>query len=447
MSSTTQEPSPETGDAPGLPARRLAAVVIDEVLRARVALDETLERLLPASGLDAADAALARAIAITAFRRLGTIRQALDERLDRGSPRHSGLFEPILTAAAAQILFLDVPDHAAVDLAIRQLHEDPRSARYTALGNALLRRLARERETVLREAQADPFRDVPEWLADSWSSAYGDEAARAIALSHREEPPLDISVQSDAAGWAEKLDGILLPTGSVRLRGRQSITALPGFSEGQWWVQDAAAALPVRLISPAPGERIADLCAAPGGKTAQLAAAGAQVTALDRSAPRLKRLKANLDRLGLEARIVTADAATWTDEPFDAVLLDAPCSATGTIRRHPDVAWTKTEEDRDRLGALQARLLDAAAALVAPGGRLVYCTCSLEPQEGESQVEAFLERHPQFRRSPVSAHEIGDLAAGIDAHGDLRTLPHQLPGETPRLSGWAGFYASRLIRL
>lgn len=434
-------------DAPGLPARRLAASVIDEVLRARVSLDETLERLLPAAGLEPADAALARAIAITAFRRLGTIQHAIDERLDRGSPRNSGPFEPILTAAAAQILFLDVPDHAAVDIAIRQLHEDPRSARYVALGNALLRRLAREREAVLAEAQADPFRDVPEWLAESWSAAYGEEAARAIALSHREEPPLDISVKADAAGWAQKLDGVLLPTGSIRLRSRQSITDLPGFADGAWWVQDAAAALPVRLIAPAPGERIADICAAPGGKTAQLAAAGASVTALDRSAPRLKRLKANLARLGLEAEIVTADATTWKAEPFDAVLLDAPCSATGTIRRHPDVAWTKSEEDRDRLGALQARLLDGAAALVKPGGRLVYCTCSLEPQEGEAQVEAFLARHPQFHRSPVSAHEIGDLAVAIDARGDIRTLPPQLPGETPRLSGWAGFYASRLIRL
>lgn len=438
---------PAPSDAPGLPARRLVASVIDEVLRAKVSLDETLERLLPAAKLEPADAALARAIAITAFRRLGTIQHAIDARLERGSPRNSGPFEPVLTAAAAQILFLDVPDHAAVDIAIRQLHEDPRSSRYVALGNALLRRLARERDAVLAEAAADPLRDVPEWLAESWSATYGPEAAAAIALSHRQEPPLDLSVKSDAATWAEKLDGVLLPTGSIRLRSRQSIADLPGFTEGAWWVQDAAAALPVRLIAPAPGERIVDLCAAPGGKTAQIAAAGASATALDRSAPRLKRLKANLARLGLEAEIVTADATRWQAEPFDAVLLDAPCSATGTIRRHPDVAWTKSPDDRDRLGALQARLLDAAAALTKPGGRLVYCTCSLEPQEGEAQVETFLERHPQFRRSPVSAHEIGDLAAAIDARGDVRTLPHQLPGETPRLSGWAGFYASRLIRL
>ncbi|KQU52873.1 MFS transporter [Bosea sp. Leaf344] len=429
-----------------MPARRLATRLIDEVLKARLALDETFERVAPEYRLDAADAGLARAIAITAFRRLGTIQYAMNQRLERGSPRNSGLFEPILVAAAAQILFLDVPDHAAVDLAIRQLHEDPKAARYVSLGNALLRRLARERDAVLAEA-ADPFLDTPDWLADSWRDEHGESVAAAIALSHRDEPPLDLSVKQEPELWAARLDGLLLPTGSVRLRERESITSLPGFAEGAWWVQDAAAALPVRLLAPRPGERIADLCAAPGGKTAQIAASGADVTAVDRSGPRLRRLRANLERLGLAADIVTADAASWQAEPFDAVLLDAPCSATGTIRRHPDVAWTKLPEDRDKLVALQARLLDAAARLTRPGGRLVYCTCSLEREEGEAQIEAFLGRHPEFRRQPVTQDEIGGLAEAIDPQGDLRTLPHQLRFESPRLSGWAGFYASRLIRL
>ena len=432
--------------APGLPARKLAAVLIDEVLKARLALDETFERLAPEYKLDAADAGLARAIAITAFRRLGTIQHAINARLERGSPRNSGLFEPIIVAAAAQILFLDVPDHAAVDLAIRHLHEDKRSARYVSLGNALLRRLAREREAILAEA-LDPFIDTPEWLAEGWIEAYGAETAAAIAESHREEPPLDITVKADAEAWGEKLDGVVLPTGSIRLREREAITSLPGFAEGAWWVQDAAAALPVRLLAPKAGERIADLCAAPGGKTAQLAAAGAVVTAVDRSGPRLRRLRANLERLGLTAEVVAKDAAAWEAEPFDAILLDAPCSATGTIRRHPDVAWTKSEGDRDKLCQLQARLLEAAARLTRPGGRLVYCTCSLEPQEGEMQIEAFLAANPDFRRAPIEAGEIGGVTAAIDEHGDLRTLPQQLPGGTPRLSGWAGFYASRLIRL
>jgi 16S rRNA (cytosine967-C5)-methyltransferase len=432
-------------DVPGLAARRLAAALIDEVLRAGTALDETFERMAQAAGLEPADAGLARAIAIVAFRRLGTIRNVIDARLERGSPRKSGPFEPIMVAAAAQLLFLDVPDHAAVDLAIRQLHEDARSSRYTSLANAVLRRLAREREAIL--AELDPLTDTPDWLRESWTQTYGPDVAMAIAAAHAQEPPLDLTVKSDPAGWAGKLDGIVLPTGSVRLRGREAVTGLPGFAEGQWWVQDAAAALPAHLLKVRPGERVADLCAAPGGKTVQLAQAGAQVVAVDRSGPRLRRLKANLERLGLSAEVVTADAAAFEAEPFDAVLLDAPCSATGTIRRHPDVAWTKQPEDVVKLAALQARLLDQAARLTKPGGRLIYCTCSLEPAEGEAQVEAFLFRNAGFARDPIRPVEIGGQAEALTAQGELRTLPHQLTGETPRLSGWAGFYACRLIRL
>lgn len=431
-------------DAPGLAARRLATTLIDEVLRAGTALDETFERMAQAVGLEPADAGLARAIATVAFRRLGTIRQAVGARLERGSPRKSGPFEPIMVAAAAQLLFLDVPDHAAVDLAIRQLHEDARSSRYASLGNAVLRRLAREREAIL--AELDPLTDTPDWLRESWMQTYGPEIAKAIAAAHAEEPPLDLTVKSDPAGWAARLDGIVLPTGSVRLRGRETVTGLPGFTEGEWWVQDAAAALPARLLNVQPGERIADLCAAPGGKTVQLAQSGAEVVAVDRSGPRLRRLKANLDRLGLSAEVVTADVATFEAEPFDGVLLDAPCSATGTIRRHPDVAWAKQPEDVAKLAALQTRLLDQAARLTKPGGRLIYCTCSLERTEGEAQIEEFLARNDGFARDPIKPEEIGGQAEALTALGELRTLPHQLAGETPRLSGWAGFYACRLIR-
>lgn len=431
-------------DAPGLAARRLAAALIDEVLRAGTALDETFERMAATAGLEPADAGLARAIATVAFRRLGTIRRVIDARLERGSPRKSGPFEPIMVAAAAQLLFLDVPDHAAVDLAIRQLHEDARSARYTSLANAVLRRLAREREAIL--AELDPLTDTPDWMRESWTQTYGPDVAMAIAAAHAEEPPLDLTVKSDAVGWAGKLDGIVLPTGSVRLRAREAVTGLPGFTEGEWWVQDAAAALPAQLLNVRPGERVADLCAAPGGKTVQLAQAGGQVVAVDRSGPRLRRLKANLERLGLSAEIVTADVTAFEAEPFDAVLLDAPCSATGTIRRHPDVAWTKRPEDVDKLAALQARLLDQAARLTKPGGRLIYCTCSLERAEGEAQIEAFLARNDGFARDPIKPEEIGGRAEALTAEGELRTLPHQLAGETPRLSGWAGFYACRLIR-
>ena len=244
------------------------------MLKARLALDETFERVAPAFKLDAADAGLARAIAITAFRRLGTIQYAMNQRLDRGSPRNSGLFEPILVAAAAQILFLDVPDHAAVDLAIRQLHEDPRAARYVSLGNALLRRLARERDAVLAEA-ADPFLDTPDWLADSWRDAYGETVAAPIALSHREEPPLDITVKQDPEHWAEQAGRA---AAADRLdppaRTRQHHRACPASPRAPGGCRTPRPRCPSRLLAPQPGERVADLCAAPGGKTAQIAALG-----------------------------------------------------------------------------------------------------------------------------------------------------------------------------
>ena len=213
-----------------------------------------------------------------------------------------------------------------------------------------------------------------------------------------------------------------------------------------WWVQDAAAALPARLLGDVRSKAVADLCAAPGGKTAQLAAAGAHVTAVDRSLPRLNRLRDNLARLGLQANVVRADATLWESEPFDAILLDAPCLATGTIRRHPDIPWLKSEADLPKLSSLQSRLLDRAAALLKPGGTLIYCTCSLEPQEGEQAVTALLERNADLRRRPIVADEVGGLADVLTPDGDLRTLPCHLPDPDPRMAGLDGFYAARIVR-
>ena len=434
-------------DAPGLAARRLAAAAVVETLRRRRALDETLDRMLEgpeAASLPERDRGLVRAIAMTTIRRCGTIREALDARLPEGLPAKAGEIEGILLTGAAQLLFMDVPDHAAVDLAVRAARLDPRGFPYAGLVNAVLRRIGREKEAVL--AQNDPFRDAPDWLAERWVAAYGRDKAERIAEAHRREAPVDLTVKGDAVAAAATLDAFTLPTGSLRLRDRTPVSALPGFEAGEWWVQDAAAALPARLLAPLPGERVLDLCAAPGGKTAQLAAAGAEVTAVDRSAQRLKTLEANLLRLRLTARVVAADALSFDESGFDAVLLDAPCSATGTLRRHPDVAWTKSPADVAKLADLQRRLLDKAATMVRPGGRLVYCTCSLEPEEGEAQIAAFLAGHADFARIPVVAEEIGGLEEAITPEGDLRTLPFMMPSEEDRSSGLDGFFVARLRR-
>jgi 16S rRNA (cytosine967-C5)-methyltransferase len=432
---------------PGMTARVAAARAVAEAVTHARPLDERFaaDLSLRGAGVDPRDAALARSIATVALRRLGTIRKALAERLDKGMPKRSGMLEWTLVVGAAQILFLDAPDHAAVDLAVRAARSDAASTPFAGLANALLRGIAREREAIL--AASDPLDDdTPPWLAVRWRAAYGEATARAIAAAHRAEPTLDISVKSDAASWAERLGGLVLPTGSVRLDSHQAVVDLEGYRQGEWWVQDAAAALPARLLKARAGMRVVDLCAAPGGKAMELAAAGASVTTIDRSAERLKMLAANFERLKLHSEIVVADALNYDAPRFDAVLLDAPCTATGTIRRHPDVAWIKRPGDLAQLVRLQAQLLDKAIALSKRGGLIVYCACSLEPEEGEAQINALLRRNPDVRRAPVEAGEIGGLAECLSPSGDLRTLPCHLWGDDPRRSGLDGFFAARLMR-
>ena len=432
------------GDAPGLAVRRIAAEIVDGVLRRRRGLDEMLESSRDLAGLEDRDRALARALVGVVLRRLGTLRHLLGLFLDRGVP-DAPRVESALLLGAAQILFLDVPDHAAVDLSVRLVQAERHAARFAGLVNAVLRRIAREGATQLASLDTHVL-DTPEWLFARWTERYGAATARAIAAAHAQEPALDLTVKSDPEGWAAKLGGRVLPTGTVRLVAHGAVTALPGFAEGAWWVQDAAAALPARLFGDLRGLHIADLCAAPGGKTAQLVAAGAQVTAIDRAPARLKRLQDNLARLSLQAEVICADVADWTAEPFDAVLLDAPCSSTGTIRRHPDVAWLKRPEDVTALAAAQRRLIERAAALTKPGGTLLYCTCSLEPEENEAVIAELLGREPGLRRKPITAVELSGLGEFISAEGDLRTLPCQWPDSDPRFAGLDGFYAARLVK-
>ncbi|MBI5322633.1 RsmB/NOP family class I SAM-dependent RNA methyltransferase [Bradyrhizobium sp.] len=437
-------------EVPGLAARRIAADILDGVLHRHRTLDDQLEGAGAHPGLKALsdrDRALMRRLVATILRRLGTLGHLLSRLLDRGVPTDAPRAQSALLIGAAQILWMDVPDHAAVDLSVRLVQSDRRAARYAGLVNAVLRRCAREGTAIVEDVKSQAL-DLPPWLFARWTAHYGESTARAMAAALSHEPSLDLTLKSDASQWATRLHGEVLPTGTVRTLLHGSVTMLPGFSEGQWWVQDAAAALPARLFGDIGGKKIADLCAAPGGKTAQLAYAGARVTAVDRSPARMTRLRDNLARLSLEAETVVADAVEWQApaESFDGILVDAPCTSTGTIRRHPDVAWLRQETDIAPLSALQKRLLQKAVALLRPGGTLVYCTCSLEPEEGEAAISALLAAGTGLRRAPVATAEVAGLAEIVTPDGDLRTLPCHLPHTDPRLAGLDGFYAARLVK-
>jgi len=438
---------------PGFASRWAAANLLDAVLRRNRPLDEQLDDRHASASLRQLcerDRALARRIVATVLRRLGTLRRLISDLLDRGLPKDGPQVESALLIGAAQLLFLDVPHHAAVDLSVRLVQGDRRHARYAGLVNAVMRRIAHA--GTQRLAALEPLHlDTPNWLFTRWVKAYGEDTARAIAHVHSLEPPLDITVKSDPDQWAQRLGGRRLPTGSVRLAAHGPISALPGYAEGSWWIQDAAAALPARLFGDLRGCSVADLCAAPGGKTAQLAAGGAIVTAIDRSASRMARLRENLSRTGLQAITVVANAEDWKPDPqnatFDAVLVDAPCTSTGTVRRHPDIPWRKSPGDIAALSSLQRRLLSHAIDLTRPGGTIVYCTCSLEPEEGEEIIAAAIEQDPRVRRKPITRAELSGVEEFITPRGELRTLPCHWPDPDPRMCGLDGFFSARLERV
>lgn len=390
----------------------LGAVIEDRRLLAEVTADPNG----PLAPLEAADRARAQRLALATLRNI--------QRADRLLGPHLRRMPPVAVMNVLRLALVEVhaegtPPHGAVNAAIGLLRRDKTTGRYAGLANAVLRKAS-----AAEGWDKLPPQSLPNWLRKPLIAAWGKAAVMAIEGVHARPAPLDLTPKdaSAAAALAEVLGADLLPTGSLRLARPGQISALPGFDAGDWWVQDAAAALPARLLAPAPGDRVADLCAAPGGKTLQLASMGAQVEAVDISATRMKRVTENLARCGLNARIHVADALTWTPEaPLDAVLLDAPCSATGTIRRHPDLPFVKDGTELTSLTELQSRLVDRALDILKPGGRLVFCTCSLLPEEGEAQVAAALARHPGLTILPAEAEGIMPEWRGDE--GGLRIRP------------------------
>jgi 16S rRNA (cytosine967-C5)-methyltransferase len=451
-------PSPPTRPAPGRGARRpsarsIALDVLSAVLDRRRPLEETLAAHSGFAGLEGRDRGFARLLLATTLRRLGQIDALIGHCLARPLPRAALNAQHILRLGVAQLLFLGTPPHAAVSASV-DLADQAKLTAHKKLINAVLRRLSQE-GAALRDAQDAARLNTPAWLWQSWSAAYGETATRAIATQHLLEPPLDMSLKPDLdpAVWAERLSASPLPNGTLRRTAQAGglVSELPGFDDGHWWIQDAAASLPARVLIDTLDERfdgsagrsVIDLCAAPGGKTAQLAAVAAAVTAVEASASRLARLRDNLIRLRLAADTINADATEWRPAgPVDAVLLDAPCSATGTIRRHPDIAWTKRAADAPKLTSLQGRLLANAIAMVKPGGVLVYAVCSLQPEEGPARIAALLNGGTPVCRLPLAAHHGAGLPVEITAEGDLRSLPCHMA----EAGGMDGFYIARLVR-
>lgn len=425
--------------APGLAARRAAGALVDGVLADRRPLSEQTGTEGPLGRLAPEDRARAQALATRALRHLDRIDSVLAGFIHRKPPSHA---RTALRLAAAELLAEGAPAHAAVDGAVRLVRGHPRGRHVAGLVNAVARRIATEGPA---RWDAAPEAGSPDWIAGPVAAAWGAEAARAIAAAHRRDaPPVDVTPRDPSDDTlARDLGAARLPTGSLRLPPRVRVSGLPGYAEGRWWVQDAAAALPARLVGAGPGERVLDLCAAPGGKTLQLAAAGARVTALDVSDKRLGRLRENLARTGLAAEIVVADALDWTPaEAFDAVLVDAPCTATGTLRRHPDLPYLRGAEDVPALVELQKRLLERVWGWVRPGGKLVFCTCSILPAEGEEQARAFLAAHAEAQPVRPDATALGIEPDWIDSEGGLRLRPDYWPER----GGMDGFYAATFTK-
>jgi len=424
-------------------ARYIAARALQDVIEKQTPLDVAMTGQALFSQLEPRDRAFARLILATSLRRLGQIDQVLSPFIKKAPPPY---VKAVLRTGAAQMLFLDTPAYAVVGASVSLLKRSQKTARAAGMANAVLRRVSEQGQTLL--AKTRPLDNIPKWLADDWAKAYGEAATRLIAQILTQDPPLDMTLKQESTDLAAQLEAQELPGGTLRRDRAGAVPLLPGFKEGDWWVQDISAALPVKLLGDISGKRVLDMCAAPGGKTMQLAAGGADVVAVDKSEARLWRVDENLARTGLKAQTFAADGARWRDPDFptgggfDAVLLDAPCSATGTFRRRPDVLQVKTAQNVDSLVRVQEKLLMAAARHVKPGGTLIYCTCSLQTREGEDQVARFMKNRSDFRLNSILSKDIFSLAEAITPQGCVRILPHFMRD----LGGMDGFFIARFMR-
>lgn len=433
--------------ADGLAPRACALTILQLVLAQKKPLDQALDTEPSFHRLDARDRAFVRMIVSTTLRRKGQIDDLIARAMDKGQEPRPDTLRYILYIGVTQILFMDVPDHASVDTSVTLAAQNGME-KQKGFVNAVLRRMISEGVEWAKK-QDDIALNFPDWILRAWIADYELSKTLDIATASLAEASLDITVKKkeEEKLWESTLESMRLPTGSLRRAGGGHVADMPGLAEGSWWVQDAASSLPVRLMGDIADKRVIDLCAAPGGKTMQLAAAGAHVTAVDRSASRMKLVHENLARTGLQGNVETviADGSEWKPGVLaDIVLVDAPCTATGTIRRHPDLLHLKSERDLAQLVGVQARLLDNAASMVnGKGAFIYYCTCSLQKDEGERQVDRFVHDHPEFRRTPFKSVEITALASAITDYGDLRILPYHLAPH----GGMDGFFIARLERI
>lgn len=433
----------------GLETRLVATLLLTRVMDDARNLDALCDRQHGLSRflrLEARDQGLARAIAVTAVRKHNQIEAVLKKLMDRPPPKRARFLIHSLHVAASQILFLDAPDSAAVDLAVTAIGDDERTSRFRGMSNAVLRRMVREKDIVLEKTKETSA--LPKWMEKALRKDYGKDKAFNVSKLISLEPMVDLTVKSDPQSWADKLGGFVLPTGSVRLTNTDAVNTLEGYDAGEWWVQDAAAALPARLINIDKSSSVLELCAAPGGKTAQLAHAGYNVTAVDISEPRLERLEQNLERLNLNAKLIQTDILEFEpEEKFDAILLDAPCSSTGTIRRHPDVLWTRSADDITALAKLQFTLFEKAKEFLKPGGIFVFSNCSMLKQEGEDLLASVSKQFEDLQIDPIKVEEVNGLEECINGQGALRTLPFHLANEEQAsFGGLDGFFACRFIK-